>query len=199
MSKENLMARLAALKNTSKEVTSPAQDTPKEVSTGQAATIQERMAALTKQTNDKVTEQVTNAEEGKPEVEQLSAAKIKLLVSEVDSLKLSFDTKVIPGFEPAKFEENLNQINIVTEDNFPEIKMALIEINKDLRNFPELAHMLNKEQVRVIVRRILHSKHEFIAPVKAAKKPAKPKVSSDVAALLASISSDVDNVDASDL
>lgn len=196
MSKEALMARLAALKTKSADEKVPAAQA---IDTTKVLSAQERIAALTKKTNDKVTEQVTKAEEENPAKEMPSAAKIKLLVAEVDSLKLSFDTKVIPGFEPAKFEENLNQINLVTEDNFPEIKMALIEINRDLRNFPELAHMLNKEQVRVIVRRILHSKHEFIAPVKAPKKAAAPKASAAVLALIAEASSDGSNISADDL
>ena len=65
----------------------------------------------------------------------------------------------------------------------PEVRNHLLEINEDLRQYPDLVHLLNDEQIAPIYSALRQQTNVVIA-AKAAKKPANKKASADDAAML---------------
>ena len=182
MSREALMARLASLKkpevtppSVQEEVKEEVKPTPLELLRARQA-MANTPAAKAVATADAVKSLVANTNakvEVKPADAPVDVAALKLIVENVSELTLSAEAKGISGFNPTTFETKLKEINLLQEQSFPEIQGALTVINKDLRQYPELAHLLSPAQIRVIVQRILHEKHAFIAPPKKAKAASK--------------------------
>lgn len=169
MSNATLLARLAALKATSGSGKKEENKDEKKAD----AVVVEKAKELITATNEKV---VVSAPTTVPSsTNTLNVEKIKLIVENVATLDLVIDAKNIEGFNHIAFEDNLKKINLLQDQSFAEINTALSVINKDLRKFPELAHLLSDEQVRVIVQRILHEKHAFIAPVREVKEKKEKK------------------------
>lgn len=162
----SLAERLAALK-AAQGIKPTVPSTPTEVTT--PSTIEAQKDSL-KSLIGKVEAKV----EAAPETEvAVSAQEVALIVENISALEATPEMKSLEGFNWSEFETSLNRINIKQAESFPEIQTAFTKINKDLRKFPELAHLLTSEQVSAIVQRILIEKNLWIAPVKAAKAPKK--------------------------
>lgn len=198
MSKADLLKRLEALK--AKSTPAPVQSSP---------AVKETPAVTSNATNSNpitaTKELIAKASEAVPTpavAQQVAPEDIKRIIDNIDELKLSEDAKGIAGFKHDVFEYRLNELNLLQDQTFPEINRAIIEINKDLRQHPELAHLLSPAQIAVIVRRILHEKHLYIAPVKEKKTKTKgvtgKKFSNEVEALFQGATMGVD-IDAGDL
>lgn len=84
----------------------------------------------------------------------------------------------------------LSQLDEMLESQAPGLKNYLLEINEDLRQYPDLVHLLTDEQIRPIYS-ALRATTNTVITAKAAKanKESKTtkKVSGDDAALLASL------------
>lgn len=121
----------------------------------------------------------------------VDAAEVMRIIADIKPLEASSEMKGIEGFSWQSFESAMLEINNLTGQGFPEISGALSVINKDLRKFPELAHLLNDSQIKVIVQRILLQKNLWIAPQKAVKaKKVKEPSSKDLADLKGEIDAD---------
>lgn len=195
----SLLERLAALKAAQGEETpkaeAPEKVEPKQeevvVAPAKELTIAERLAAI----QASKTKQATEREESKPTtaalVKNLQAkaeAKVpvtapatsmnvtetKQIIANISALEASPEMKELEGFNWNQFETAMMQINSLQDAAFPEISTALGTINRDMRKFPELAHLLNHEQIAAIVQRVLIQKNLWIAPQKAAKAAKKP-------------------------
>lgn len=191
MSRSDLLARLEQLKKKTPEQPKAAQ--PKAEQSTVAASVKD----VVKAAENKVVVQSTT--------EATTPAEIHKIIADTSLLSLNDDARSISGFNADAFEYRLNEINLLQEQTFPEINRAIIEINRDLRQHPELAHLLSPEQVAVIVRRILHEKHLYIAPVKEKKEKKITKGKAlgkvfdpEVEALLQNATI-ADDIDASDL
>lgn len=191
MSREALLKRMAALKaTTSKPRPEPApaqvadetsnaeieehKPTPLQLLQARKAAASSPAAKAVQELNANTNAKVVKEESSEAPVDVNA---IKLIIDDVSELNLCDEAKGISGFNPTSFETRLKEINLMQEQAFPEIQAALTVINKDLRKFPELAHLLSDKQIKVIVQRILHEKHAFIAPQK--KDKAKKAASKD--------------------
>lgn len=197
----SLMERLAALKAAQGEeipkIETPKaeKEEPKEVEVAEAPakelSIAERLAAIQATKN----KQASEREESKPTTAALvknlqanaeakvpvtapassmNVAETKQIIANISTLEASPEMKELEGFNWNQFETAMMQINSLQEATFPEISTALGTINRDLRKFPELAHLLSHEQIAAIVQRVLIQKNLWIAPQKAAKAAKKP-------------------------
>lgn len=134
---------------------------------------------------EKVEAKALETKEEKKEEKKVeeTAQDVKTIISNITALEASEDMKALEGFNWQNFQDSLLAINNKMETAFPEINTALTSINKNLRAFPELAHLLNHEQIAVIVQRILIQKEVWIAPQKkekAKKEKVTPKGLADL-------------------
>lgn len=97
--------------------------------------------------------------------------------------KFTFGQEVdeIGTLDKEKFLNNLNALNSALEANAPGISGYLEAINKDLNLYPELAHKLTPDKLKVIFSGILKFNGAQLAPSIAKKKG--PITEADAAAL----------------
>ena len=163
----SLAERLAALKAARGETSTPSVTTPVTTTVKPTTSLKDQMKNLQQEVEKKV--------ETTAQPERVDPVEVKRIVQNVEALEASAEMKELAGFNWQQFQDSMFYINELQDQGFPEISSALTVINKDLRNFPELAHLLSTEQVSAIVQRILIQKNLWIAPEKKAKKEKKAK------------------------
>lgn len=163
-----LAERLAALK----AARSPQEsEVPKEPATMKMPIEKNPMKAKLQNLQKGVEEKLETPTEPTP----VDPVEVKRIVQKVEALEATSEMKELAGFNWQQFQDSLFYINDRQNEGFPEISSALTVINKDLRNYPELAHLLSTEQVSAIVQRILIQKNLWIAPEKKKAKAKKAK------------------------
>lgn len=115
---------------------------------------------------------------------------VKLLVDSVKVLEPSEGMEEISGFNCAEFINCLDEINHYQDREFPEIRTAFAKINRDLRKFPELPHLLNSEQIAVTVQGSLRAANAYIAPPPKPKKKTKAQIEEELQEAAKSLSVD---------
>jgi hypothetical protein len=93
----------------------------------------------------------------------------KVTSEEIESISFPKEFYEIPEFDAQQFEANvLNMANQLAMDD-PDIKTYILEINRNLRQYPQLAHLLTDETRGLIFQGFKYVKKIEIV----AKKPAK--------------------------
>ncbi len=84
--------------------------------------------------------------------------------------KVSPEMSKLEAFDTAKFVANMASLHTALEAKAPGIAGYLRDINRNLNQYQELTHLLNDEQIGVIVSGLLFMSDTQIATVKATSK-----------------------------
>lgn len=125
------------------------------------------------------------------ELATVSAIEASEMKDDIQDFACTDEAIAIDSFNYVDFENNLMSLASKMEDQVPRLFSILKIINDDLRQFPELSHLLTDEQVGIIVDGTMVKCNIVVvgdaAKKKATKKPKKAFKSDATADILSSL------------